>query len=218
MKRRDRERESDTFSKITTIPILRSYFFTHVEIMNYMAVAFQKVRQACRNENSSFPNGSSLRKVETLTDSDNAVENDEWRSKRSSRQNWNGTIGRGEVSMYKRHVRETRFCHRPFSSKLYERNRKGEIGGNSIERSTEYRSAISVMSNQPSESFRKIFTQFLFDYTSRFHFHSFNAITRRARVHLAILLEAEQLVVVEITHVATQPCFYTWLQRELIGV
>lgn len=120
--------------------------------------------------------------------------------------------------MYKRHVRETRFCHRPFSSKLYERNRKGEIGGNSIERSTEYRSAISVMSNQPSESFRKIFTQFLFDYTSRFHFHSFNAITRRARVHLAILLEAEQLVVVEITHVATQPCFYAWLQRELIGV
>lgn len=43
--------------------------------MNYMAVAFQKVRQACRNgENSSFPNGSSLRKVETLTDSDNAIE------------------------------------------------------------------------------------------------------------------------------------------------
>lgn len=42
--------------------------------MNYMAVAFQKVRQACRNENNSFPNGSSLRKVETLTDSDNAVE------------------------------------------------------------------------------------------------------------------------------------------------
>lgn len=91
-----------------------------------MAVAFQKIRQACRNENSSFPNGSSLRKVETLTDSDNAVENDEWRSKRSSRQNWNGTIGRGEVSMYKRHVRETRFCHRPFN--LSRRNYTKGIG------------------------------------------------------------------------------------------
>lgn len=70
------KREQNTFSKPTTVRILRSYFFTHVEeIMNYMAVAFQKVRQACRNgENSSFPNGSSLRKVETLTDSDNAVE------------------------------------------------------------------------------------------------------------------------------------------------
>lgn len=51
--------------------------------MNYMAVAFQKVRQACRNgENSSFPNGSSLRKVETLT----AIMRlkNEWRFERSS--------------------------------------------------------------------------------------------------------------------------------------
>lgn len=191
--------------------------------MNYMAVAFQKVRQACRNENSSFPNGSSLRKVETLTDSDNAVEKRvafqtilPTKLERDNRGECNDTFERAAVIVLSSFLsRESQKGVIERSSKAY----RGFVAWYPAVESAEWivsKNIYAISSRSPADRT-----------TPRLHFHSFNAITRRAHVvarpSYGITRSGEQLVVAvpEITHVATQPRSFARgfaLPRELASV